>query len=260
MSPFPAILTIRRVAAFRMADHFISYETRKRTPMWLITLIGFFSIVQKPADTNKGTLTVRARVRSDLEALRQKYLPGMGEINESSSNDYRYRALVPRSEAASAMAKMVDALDYSNVKNEVTSTKPPALKWRAASFFWIIPWRCSNQSIAAYRSSSPASVTAKSSASVVVCHQRVVASLACGATMREATMASTRSRSRHGLEAISEAKPKRCIVVATASTWPCAQGSRNAGPGRHGWIGKLQITPACRSSAMSAADMSSSSL
>jgi hypothetical protein len=33
------------------------------------------------------------------------------------------------------------------------------------------------------------SLTAKSSASVVVCHQRVVASLVCGATMREAIRA-----------------------------------------------------------------------
>ena len=50
------------------------------------------------------------------------------------------------------------------------------------------------------------------SASVVVCHQRVVASLVCGAMMRTATIASTRSRSWHGLEANSDAKPRRCIM------------------------------------------------
>ena len=38
------------------------------------------------------------------------------------------------------------------------------------------------------------------------------------ATMRDATMARTRSRSRHGLAAISEASPKRCMAVSTACT------------------------------------------
>ncbi len=77
--------------------------------------------------------------------------------------------------------------------------------------------------MAAYRSSSLASATPKSSASVVVCHQRVVASFVWGATMREATMASASSRSRQGLEAINEASPRRCIAIATACTWPCGR-------------------------------------
>lgn len=51
--------------------------------MWLITPIGFFSIVQKPGDKQNGTLTVRSRVRSDLEALKESYLPGLGQIQES---------------------------------------------------------------------------------------------------------------------------------------------------------------------------------
>ena len=38
--------------------------------MWLITPTGFFSIVQKPTDAQANTLTVRARVRQDLETLR----------------------------------------------------------------------------------------------------------------------------------------------------------------------------------------------
>lgn len=44
--------------------------------MWLITLIEFFSIVQKSGDRQAGTLTVRARVRSDIAALKQNYLLG----------------------------------------------------------------------------------------------------------------------------------------------------------------------------------------
>jgi 8-oxo-dGTP pyrophosphatase MutT (NUDIX family) len=87
--------------------------------MWLITPIGFFSIVQKAGDKAKGTLTVRARVRSDLEALRDRYLPSLGEIKESPNNDYRFRALASKVDVAAAAAGMVSDLDYSNFKSEV---------------------------------------------------------------------------------------------------------------------------------------------
>jgi hypothetical protein len=66
--------------------------------MWLVTPIGFFSIVQKPGDKKNGTLTVRSRVRSDLAALKQHYLPGLGTIQESHDTDYRFRAVAPRAE------------------------------------------------------------------------------------------------------------------------------------------------------------------
>jgi 8-oxo-dGTP pyrophosphatase MutT (NUDIX family) len=87
--------------------------------MWLITPIGFFSIVQKPSDKGKDTLTVRARVRTDLEALRDRYIPSLGEIKESPDNDYRFRAIALRAEVATAAAGMINDLEYSNFKSEV---------------------------------------------------------------------------------------------------------------------------------------------
>jgi 8-oxo-dGTP pyrophosphatase MutT (NUDIX family) len=87
--------------------------------MWLITPIGFFSIVQKPTDKGRDTLTVRARVRSDLEALRDAYIPSLGEIKESPNNDYRFRAVAPRADVAAAAASLVADLGYSNFKSEV---------------------------------------------------------------------------------------------------------------------------------------------
>jgi hypothetical protein len=42
--------------------------------MWLITPVGFFSIVRRPDDVADDTLTIRSRVESDLEALWEKYL------------------------------------------------------------------------------------------------------------------------------------------------------------------------------------------
>lgn len=42
--------------------------------MWLFTTFGFFSIIEK----EKGdVLTVRARVRADLDRLRECYLPSL---------------------------------------------------------------------------------------------------------------------------------------------------------------------------------------
>lgn len=94
--------------------------------MWLLTPFGFFSIVQKPCDASQGTLTVRARVREDLESLRLRYLPGLGEIRESRSNDYRFRAQAPRSEVSAAMSTLVDDLSYSNFKNQVSKEQGSA--------------------------------------------------------------------------------------------------------------------------------------
>ncbi|MBX3609188.1 MAG: hypothetical protein KF871_04775 [Hydrogenophaga sp.] len=88
--------------------------------MWLVTPVGFFSVVQKPTDIKNKTLTVRARVRSDLETLRLQFLPELGSIRESRINDYRFRAIAPQAAVAAAMARLVEHIDYANFKNEVT--------------------------------------------------------------------------------------------------------------------------------------------
>jgi enoyl-CoA hydratase/carnithine racemase len=75
--------------------------------MWIITKIGFFSIVQKPWSNPNDTLTVKARARTDLENLRA-YLPEMSEIIASEDSDYRYRATADR-EAVMAMASRIVA-------------------------------------------------------------------------------------------------------------------------------------------------------
>ena len=53
------------------------------------------------------------------------FCPGLGKIEESRSNDYRYRAVAPRAEVAIAMAQMVNRLDYSNVKSQVAKVQGP---------------------------------------------------------------------------------------------------------------------------------------
>lgn len=88
--------------------------------MWIITKIGFFSVVQKPWDAAKDTLTIRARVRADLERL-NAYLPDMSDIIDRQDSDYRFRTVADRRAVSEAMAKLVADVDYDNFKNEVAS-------------------------------------------------------------------------------------------------------------------------------------------
>ena len=90
--------------------------TRKGTSMWLITKFGFFSVVQKPGDSD---LTVRSRVLEDLEQLREQYLPELGEIEEGKGTDYRFRAKASHEAVAETVRKITLDIDYSNFKNEV---------------------------------------------------------------------------------------------------------------------------------------------
>ena len=87
--------------------------------MWLVTTIGFFSIAQKTKDRGTDMLTVRARVRADLERLRERYLPGLGEIAPTPDRDYAFRARVSRQELAEAMGRIVADIDYPNFKSAV---------------------------------------------------------------------------------------------------------------------------------------------
>ncbi|MDB5850905.1 MAG: hypothetical protein JWP29_4657 [Rhodoferax sp.] len=87
--------------------------------MWVISEFGFFSVVGKPGDRETVMLTVRARVKADLEALRKTCLPTLGPIGISCTIDYRYRAKATRVEVAAAMAQAVQNIGYDNFKSKV---------------------------------------------------------------------------------------------------------------------------------------------
>jgi 8-oxo-dGTP pyrophosphatase MutT (NUDIX family) len=91
--------------------------------MWLVTTFGFFSVVEKPWDRAAGTLTVRARARGDLSALRERYLPELTQVFEGVGTDYRFRTQAPRRAVARAFQQAVWDLDYSNFKNSVAKTQ-----------------------------------------------------------------------------------------------------------------------------------------
>ena len=89
--------------------------------MWLLIPEGFYSVVQKPGETD---LCVRARDRADLDRLRETYMPGLGPTKETPGHDYRYRARVSRDALADGLGKIARGLDYSNFKSEVGRRDP----------------------------------------------------------------------------------------------------------------------------------------
>ena len=108
--------------------------------MWLLTPQGFFSIVEKPDDAARGSLTVRARVRSDLDSLRAAVLPELETIEESENTDYRYRARAPRAAVAAAMARLAETLDYSNFKS-VVARRQGATRAKLYHDVWDVLYR-----------------------------------------------------------------------------------------------------------------------
>jgi hypothetical protein len=87
--------------------------------MWLLTPFGFFSIVEKPDDRGTGMVTVRARVRGDIEALRARYLPEMSEIEGTPDRDYAWRGRVSREDLGHGLARIAQDITYANFETEV---------------------------------------------------------------------------------------------------------------------------------------------
>lgn len=96
--------------------------------MWLFTSNGFYSVVQKP---HTSYLTVRARVKADLDSLRKEYLPELSPTVGKAGTDYPWRATVSHEQFAAALSKIVADINYGNFKNEVSAKQGKA---RAARY------------------------------------------------------------------------------------------------------------------------------
>ncbi len=84
--------------------------------MWLFSTLGFFSVVAHR--DHPDALIVRARVRGDLESLRDELLPDL-ELEELETADYRFRAHLSRDEWAHAAERLAASVDYDNFKDAV---------------------------------------------------------------------------------------------------------------------------------------------
>lgn len=84
--------------------------------MWIVTTIGFYSVVRKPGD---ALLTVRGRAAADLDRLRDQYMPQLSPTLTGQGTDYPVRATISKKDFTAGMAKLAMAIDYGNFKSEV---------------------------------------------------------------------------------------------------------------------------------------------
>lgn len=91
--------------------------------MWLITVCGFYSVVQGPLEGGNDILLVRGRVYQDLETLRNEYMPNAGEVTANSGSDYPFAIRVKKQEFSQALQKIIDDINYSNFKEAVTDSQ-----------------------------------------------------------------------------------------------------------------------------------------
>ena len=106
--------------------------------MWLFSTVGFFSVVQKPGDED---LTVRTRVKGDLEALREQFLPTLGATTATPRADYPYRAKVSHEVLGKALGKIAEATTYDNFKNRIAKTAGPG-RAHLYSDVWSVMYDC----------------------------------------------------------------------------------------------------------------------
>lgn len=88
--------------------------------MWIITQTGFLSAVQATDDSN--TLVVRARVKADLQPLRDTFREQYGyepRVVQYDVSDYPYRVLVSRDVLTRFLAQQVQQIGYGNFKAQV---------------------------------------------------------------------------------------------------------------------------------------------
>lgn len=82
--------------------------------MWLFTVHGFYSIVQKG-----DVFHVRAREKADLENLRE-LIPGLPTVQDSyKGSDYPFRLLLAEDQKNAVVKTLGDSIDYPNFKSAV---------------------------------------------------------------------------------------------------------------------------------------------
>ena len=95
-------------------------EAGREVPLDVATAIGrIVPTLRALRDAWQSRKPDQAQRRHDLERLRERYLPGLGEISATPDRDYAFRARVSRQELAEAMGRIVADIDYPNFKSAV---------------------------------------------------------------------------------------------------------------------------------------------
>lgn len=99
--------------------------------MWCFTTDGFFSVVRKDCEADE--LLVRTRQKSDLINLGKK-LGIEVKVQENAGSDYRFRAVMKKTDWTKYLADMALELDYPNFK--ATIAKQDSRRHDAYLRFW----------------------------------------------------------------------------------------------------------------------------
>lgn len=93
--------------------------------MWLCTVHGFVSIVQKGPH---GKFCIRARDKAHLQAIfrrcKSRLFPKMPRIYVNAGTDYRYRAFLTKAQMEAVVVSLVNAINYDNFKDRVKEVRP----------------------------------------------------------------------------------------------------------------------------------------
>jgi hypothetical protein len=96
--------------------------------MWIFTKYGFYSAVcarqndgGHSQSVDRDRVMVRARVRSHLDAIRERFpdLLADCDIKEFVGTDYAYRVFVEKSVWSEVLVGLNEDMDYDNFKSEV---------------------------------------------------------------------------------------------------------------------------------------------
>lgn len=104
--------------------------------MWIYTPTSFVSLVAHR--DRPGFIMARGRLPGDL----QRVFPGC-KVEATPAADYRFRTVVSQADAAAAIARQVDSIDYDNVKNAIPKAQQQLgdplnsdLRYRAMTRAW----------------------------------------------------------------------------------------------------------------------------
>lgn len=88
--------------------------------MWMMTKIGFYSIVEKPI----GTMQIRSRSSRDLQILIDTMFPNEPEIITTLNSDYKYRIIISKDTWMKMAPFIFGMIDYPNFKDEIALDNP----------------------------------------------------------------------------------------------------------------------------------------
>ena len=115
--------------------------------MWILTKIGFYSIIKKTSHLNPdgpAVFNIRGRDKDDLKRFAELVSPDLAKrpvVHEYAHSDYPYRVYLNTQEEMDAvMAKLSALIDYNNFKDTIKATHHQKAKLEPYEEFWSLLW------------------------------------------------------------------------------------------------------------------------